>query len=198
LKQEQQIMQTVTAVFTSRAPAAQAFQQLRAAGWSDQEVSLLTPDNIDEQGNAVPTTDGEQPGMGTAIGGVVGGAIGLSGGMQIATAISSVLIPGFGPVLAAGFAGAAIAGAVGALGGAKAGQALEHSLSEGLPRDELYFYIEELKKGRSVIICRTDDDGKLEDARRMLASSAQILDPARGQRGIGMGNAPGVAISKED
>jgi hypothetical protein len=190
-------MQTVTAIFDSRAPAAQAFQQLRAAGWSDQEVSLLTPDNIDEQGNAVPTTDGEQPGMGTAIGGVVGGAIGLSGGMQIATAISSILIPGFGPVLAAGFAGAALVGAVGALGGAKAGQALEHSLSEGLPRDELYFYIEELKKGRSVIVCRTDDEGKLEEARRMLGASAQILDAARGQRGIGMGDAPGVATSKD-
>jgi outer membrane lipoprotein SlyB len=189
-------MQTVTAIYTSRSAAEAAFHELRSAGLSEQELSLLTPDNLNQQANAVPTTDGEQPGMGSAIGGVVGGAVGLSGGMQIATAISSVLVPGFGSVLAIGFAGAALAGAVGALGGAKAGQALEKSLSEGLPRDELYFYIEELKKGRSVIICRTDDNAKLELARRVLGASAQILDAARSQRGIGIGDAPGTATSK--
>jgi hypothetical protein len=182
-------MKTITGTFNSRSAAERALTQLRESGLSDAEISLLTPETSAEELNAIPTTDGEQPGMGSAIGGVVGGAVGLSGGMQVAAAISSVLLPGVGSVLAIGFAGAALAGAAGAFGGAKAGQAIEDKLTEGLPKDELYFYIDELKKGRSVIICRTADEAKLERARNILEPAAQSVDAAREQRGIGLGPA---------
>ena len=182
-------MKTVTGIFTSRRAAQAALAELQKSGFDSTEISFLTPETSDAEINAVPTTDGEQPGMGSAIGGVVGGAVGLSGGVQIAAAISSVLVPGVGTVLAMGFAGAALAGVAGAIGGAKAGSVVEDALTEGLPKDELYFYIDELKKGRSVIICRTDDEAKLESARRIMGSSALALDAAREQRGIGLGNA---------
>jgi hypothetical protein len=182
-------MKTVTGIFNSRSAAEAALRELQQSGLSNDEISFLTPETSDADLNAVPTTEGEQPGMGSAIGGVVGGAVGLSGGMQIAAALSSVLVPGIGTVLAMGFAGAALAGVAGAIGGAKAGSVVEDKLTEGLPKDELYFYIDELKKGRSVIICRTDDDPKLETAKRILASAAQSLDAAREQRGIGLGSA---------
>jgi hypothetical protein len=182
-------MRTVTGIFASRTAAEAVLPRLEEIGLTSEEISLLTPESGTEAVTSVPTTDGEQPGMGAAIGGVVGGAIGLSGGIQIATALSSLLIPGVGPVLAMGFAGAALAGAAGAFGGAKLGQVAENSLSEGLPKDELYFYVDELKKGRSVIICRSDDDSKLERARQVIAACAQVVDAAREQRGIGMGNA---------
>jgi hypothetical protein len=182
-------MKTVTGIFTSRPAAQAALAELQKSGFDGTEISFLTPETSDAEINAVPTTDGEQPGMGSAIGGVVGGAVGLSGGVQIAAAISSVLVPGVGTVLAMGFAGAALAGVAGAIGGAKAGSVVEDALTEGLPRDELYFYIDELKKGRSVIICRTDDEAKLESARRIMGSSALALDAAREQRGIGLGSA---------
>ncbi|HEX2228981.1 MAG TPA: hypothetical protein VHM64_17745 [Candidatus Binatia bacterium] len=182
-------MKTVTGIFNSRQAAENVLQELRQAGFTSGDISFLTPDTNKTDLNAVPTTDGEQPGMGPAIGGVVGGAVGLSGGMQIVAALSSVLVPGVGAVLAMGFAGAALTGIAGAIGGAKLGSVVEDSLTEGLPKDELYFYIDELKKGRSVIICRTDDEAKLESAKRILGSAAVSLDAARDQRGIGLGSA---------
>ena len=182
-------MKTATGIFNSRSTAEYALQRLQQSGFSGNEISFLTPETSDAEINAIPTAEGEQPGMGSALGGVVGGAVGLSGGMQIAAAISSVLVPGVGPVLAIGFAGAALAGVAGAVGGAAAGGALEDALTAGLPKDELHFYVDELKKGRSVIICRTDDEAKLESARQVLDTCAQSLDAARDQRWIGLGNA---------
>jgi hypothetical protein len=182
-------MKTVTGIFDSRAAAEHALHRLRESGFADNELSVLTPETSEAELNAIPTTEGEQPGMGAAVGGVVGGAFGLSGGIQLATAISSVLVPGVGAVLAIGFAGAALAGAAGVAGGAAAGRALEHALTEGLPKDELYFYIDELKKGHTVIICGTDDEEKLESARQTLESCAMSRDAARERRWIGLGSA---------
>jgi len=182
-------MKTATGVFDSRSTAEAALRQLQQSGFSSEEISFLTPDTSEADLHAVPTTDGEQPGMGSAIGGVVGGAVGLSGGVQIAAALSSLLVPGVGTVLAMGFAGAALAGVAGAVGGAKVGGVVEDRLTEGLPKDELYFYIDELKKGRSVIICRTGEEARLEEAKRILGASALSLDAARDQRGIGLGSA---------
>jgi outer membrane lipoprotein SlyB len=183
-------MKTVTGIFNSRAAAQDTFKRLQQAAFKDTDISFLTPETSEAELKAIPTTEGEQPGMGSALGGVVGGAIGLSGGIQVAAAISSVLLPGLGSVLAIGFAGAALAGAAGAIAGAKAGSLAEDALTEGLPKDELYFYIEELKKGRTVIVCRTDDDSKLETARQILDASAQRVDAAREQRWIGVEDTP--------
>lgn len=181
-------MKTVTGIFNSRSAAEQVLQRLQQSGFTEKEVSFLTPETSEKELNAVPTSEGEQPGMGSALGGVVGGAVGLSGGM-VAAALSSVLVPGVGTVLALGFAGAALAGTAGAIGGAKVGSVAEDALTEGMSKDELYFYIDELKKGRTVIICRTDDEGRLETAKQTLGSYAQSLDAARDQRWIGLGTA---------
>jgi len=182
-------MKTVTGVFDSWRAAEHAVERLHEAGFSADDLSFLTPKTSDTELDSVPTTEGEQPGMGAAVGGVVGGAVGLSGGVQIAAALTSLLVPGVGTVLAAGFAGAALAGVAGAAGGAAAGRALENALTEGLPKDELYFYIDELKKGRSVIICRSGDEQKLERARQLLEACALSVDAARDRRWIGLGTA---------
>jgi hypothetical protein len=191
-------MKTTTGIFNSRSAAEHALQRLRQSGFAEDEISFLTPETSDEEINAIPTTEGEQPGMGPALGGVVGGAIGLSGGMGVAAAISSLFLPGVGPVLAVGFAGAALAGAAGVLGGASAGGALEDALTEGLPKDELYFYVDMLKKGGSVIICRTDDEQKLEKARQTLKSCGASLDAARDQSWIGLESPDASTVGKPD
>lgn len=59
-------------------------------------------------------------------------------------ALASLAIPGIGPVVALGVLGAALFG----VGGAVVGGALDHSLREGLPRDELYVYAESLDAAR--------------------------------------------------
>lgn len=128
--------------------------------------------------------------MGKVIGGVVSGAVGLSGGLPLGMALSSLLFPGVGPVLAIGFITAAITGSVGAAGGAAAGGALEYSLTEGLPRDELYFYEDALRQGRTILIFRTDDDEKLEAGRKILTETgAESIDAAREKWWIGLRDA---------
>src|SRR5215216_2189351 len=115
-------MKTVAGIFSTRADAEQAVERLRALGLAGENISFLTPGATPEELDAqVPTTETEQPGMGTAFGGVVGGALGVAGGLHLGTALASLLVPGVGPVLAAGMIGAALLGAGGAAAGAAAG-----------------------------------------------------------------------------
>src|ERR1043165_1033747 len=104
-------MSTVAGIFKSRADAERAVANLRSAGISDERINLLTPgESAAEVEEAVPTTETEQPGMGGALGGTVGGALGAAGGMTIGAATASLLVPGVGPVIAAGVLGAALLG----------------------------------------------------------------------------------------
>src|SRR5262249_58907202 len=97
-------MTTTTGLFGSRAAAESAMAQLRAAGFSDDRLNLLTPGAPDRATRRVPSSDTEQPGTGAAVGGIVGGVTGAAGGM----AVASALLPGVGPVVALGL----LAGAV--------------------------------------------------------------------------------------
>src|SRR6185369_14742462 len=105
----------------------------------------------------VPTTETEQPGMGSAVGGAVGAALGVAGGLEAGAAAASFLIPGVGPVLALGLIGAAIFGVGGAAAGILAGQAFEDGVADGIPRDELFVYEDALRRGRSLVIAFADD-----------------------------------------
>jgi hypothetical protein len=98
-------------------------------------------------------------------------------------AVVSLLVPGVGPVIAAGM----LAAALGAAGGIAVGRSLESALSEGLPKDELFFYEEALRRGRAVVIVQVDDAAEAERARAELAASgAESLDAARESWWIGL------------
>lgn len=183
-------MSTVAGIFQSRADAERAAENLRSAGIANDKISLLTPGTTDEELEAaVPTTETEQPGMGGALGGTVGAAMGAAGGMHIGAALASLLVPGVGPVLAAGVIGAALLGVGGAAAGAAAGSALEESV-EGLPHDELYVYEDALRQGRSVVIAVTDDGAQAEAARNVLAQAgAESIDAARESWWVGLRDA---------
>jgi hypothetical protein len=183
-------MSTVAGIFKSRADAERAVVDLSSAGIASGNINLLTPGTTDEELEAaVPTTETEQPGMGGALGGTVGAAMGAAGGMHIGAALASLLVPGVGPVLAAGVIGAALLGAGGAAAGAAAGSAMEESV-EGLPHDELYVYEDALRQGRSVIICVTDDETQAEAARSVLAQAgAESIDAARDSWWVGLRDA---------
>lgn len=192
-------MKTATGIFPSRSAAELALNKLRNLGLPEDQLSLLTPDKKRNGKEAVPTADGEQPGMGKVIGGVVGGALGLSGGMPLGAAVSALLFPGVGPVLAIGFITAAIVGTAGAAGGAVAGGALENALTEGLPRDELYFYEDALHQDRTILMFRTDDENQLEAGKTVLTESgAESIDAAREKWWIGMRDAEAEAYDKPE
>jgi hypothetical protein len=177
-------MKTVSGIFASREDAARAIQRLRAIGVRDDAINVLAPGMSDRQVVAsVPTDEGEQPGMGTALGAVAGGATGASIGIPIGAAISTFVLPGIGPIIAAGLLG----GALFAAGGAALGHKMEDKLSTGVPRDELFLYEEALRYGRVVLIAEADNDNDAEIIRAALdAAGAESIDAAREAWWVGL------------
>jgi hypothetical protein len=177
-------MKTVAGIFASREAAARAIQRLRGIGVRDEAINVLARDMSERDIEArVPTDHGEQPGMGTAIGAVAGAATGASIGLPIGAAIATFVIPGVGPIIAAGLLGAALFGA----GGAAVGHKLEDTLSTGVPRDELFIYEEALRRGRIVLIAEADTDEEADIVRAALdGAGAESVDAARDAWWVGL------------
>ena len=73
-------MKTLVGIFSSPTDAGRAYSDLRSLNLHGEDLIVLTPEASLQQIDAVPTEDGEQPGMGKALGGVIGGAMGLAAG----------------------------------------------------------------------------------------------------------------------
>jgi hypothetical protein len=144
-------MKTIAAIFQSRADAERAAQRLIALGVGAEHLTVLSPGA--EPRDAVVTDEGESHGTGAAIGAVVGGATGAAIGMPLGAAMS-LMVPGVGPVIALGLIGAALFSA----GGAAVGTALETTLSQGVPRDDLFIYEDALRRGHSVVVVFSEDE----------------------------------------
>jgi len=184
-KYPEDVMKSVAGVFVNRDDAVRAINQLVTMGVESKQINFLTPDHPDAQLNAVPTTEGEQPGMGPALGAVVGGASGAAAGLGLV----SLLVPGVGAVAGLGLAAMALFGAGGALAGAAVGDKVESTLDDGLPRDEIFVYEDALRRGRSVVIVLASDDME-ESVRTVLESDgAESVDDAREQWWLGIRDA---------
>ena len=73
-------MKAVTGIFTSFEQARRSAEELSAQGFSNDHLNLLAPGSSAADIEDIPSTEGEQPGMGKAVGGVVGAALGTAGG----------------------------------------------------------------------------------------------------------------------
>jgi hypothetical protein len=184
-------MNTVVGIFNSFADAKRAAAMLRSLEIPENRISVLSPGTSESEVETnIPTSETEQPGMGTAVGGAVGGALGVAGGLEAGMAAAAAFIPGVGPVFALGLLGAALLGLGGAAAGAAAGSALEENLDGGLPRDELYLYEDALRRGRSVVIAMTDSDETAGRARTELKrAGAESIDAARQDWWLGLRDA---------
>jgi hypothetical protein len=189
-------MEAVSGVFRKRSDAESAVDDIRKSGVPSNRVTLLTPgslDKVEHELQTVPVDNTEQPGMGKAVGALLGGGVGLTAGSVLVA-----LIPGVGPVTAAGILGAAIVGAAGAAVGATVGGKAEDSMTEGLPHDEIYVYEDALRKGRSVVIALADGDLSVESLRNLFHSEgAESVDDAREQWWIGLRSAEESHYSKD-
>jgi hypothetical protein len=178
-------MKTAVGIFRDRRSAESAVTELLSMGFTSDRITLLSPGDPVPTGQ-MPTTEGEPPGTGKAVGTVVGTAVGAGAGFPLGVAASTALIPGIGPIIAAGVLGAAILGAAGyAIGGA-----LETELTEGVPKDEAFVYLDALRRGRSVVIALAEDEKQAEAARAALrVSGAESLDAARDEWWLGLRSA---------
>jgi hypothetical protein len=166
-------MQSVVGIFPSVVSAQRAVRGLLSIGMTEHSIVFLSGSREDgavgasseKELDEVPTMDAESDGMGKTMGALLGGAVGASAGLAGGAAMASLLIPGVGTIFALGVGAAAVLGLGGAAVGAKAGDATEHAMDVGVPRDEVKFYHEVLRRGRSLVLANADGEELAEKAR---------------------------------
>jgi anti-sigma B factor antagonist len=162
-------METAIGVFASRDSAEGSVKELLQEGVPESSLVFLTRSESEAK------TVGKQ--LGAFAGGFAGGAAGMTAGVAAAT----LLLPGIGAVFALGFGAAALLGLAGAGAGATTGGAMAHEAGAPQPTtdqkasEDVAFFREVLKEGRSVVVVRTE-------SQETAATACSILD----RLGLGM------------
>jgi len=93
-------------------------------------------------------------------------------------------VPGVGTVFAIGLGAAAALGLGGAAAGAKAGDVTEHALDVGVPKDDVQFYHDLLRQGRSLVIANVGTEEQAATARSVFKQQgSEDVDRARKELG---------------
>jgi hypothetical protein len=156
--------QSVFGIYLTRKDAEEAVSALKAANFSSAEVSVLLPQDVENQNlptqRATKAPTGATAGAGS--GAVVGGTLGWLAGM------GALVIPGIGPFLAAGPLVATLigAGVGGAIGGATGGL-----IGLGIPEREAKLYEGRLLKGAILVAVQCESSEQLAQAKSVLAET---------------------------
>ena len=163
----------VFGIYPSYANVESGVDGLRAAGFNNQDISVLFPESAGskdfahKKGTKAP--EGATAGAGTGV--VVGGAMGWLLG------IGALAIPGLGPFIAAGpimaaLAGAGVGGAVGGITGALVGI--------GIPEYEAKRYEGRVKDGGILLSVHSDSSDETKRAKQILeATGAQDVSSTK-------------------
>lgn len=153
---------TVVGVFDDRMQADRAIDELRRAGFRDDQIGVAMrydagSATMGDAADAADVTDTDDTHAGT--GAITGVVTGLGLGALAGLGVLSGVIPVIGPAIAGGTlgivlsnaaAGAGVGGLVGALAGA------------GVPEDEANYYQGEFESGRTIVTVRPD--GRADEA----------------------------------
>jgi hypothetical protein len=151
----------VFGILNTEEQAVRVVEDLKAAGFSSNDISALFPDKggsrdfAHEQNTKAP----EGAAAGATAGGLLGGTLGWLAG------IGALAIPGVGPFIAAGpimglLGGAAVGAATGGLTGALVGY--------GMPEMEAKRYEGKVKGGNILISIHTEDRNEVSRAKEIL------------------------------
>jgi uncharacterized protein (TIGR02271 family) len=151
----------IVGVFADQREAQKAVSDLRAAGFDENEIGLVTQ-NPHGAGLAPRDGAGDKAPEGAA----VGAATGLGIGALWALGIAAGILPAIGPAIAGGIfasilASAATGAAVGGLVGALVGL--------GIPEAEAKYYESEVKAGRTIVT--VVNQNRVADAIRILRTN---------------------------
>jgi len=159
---------SVIGIAQTEAQAQQVVAELRSAGFSNDDISVLFPDKsgsrdfAHEQHSKAPE--------GATAGGVAGGLVGGAVGWMIG--IGALAIPGVGPFIAAGPILAALGGAaVGATAGGIAGALV----GMGIPELEAKRYEGKIRAGNILVAVHVEDHDEASAAKDVL-KNANIED----------------------
>jgi hypothetical protein len=150
----------VFAIVSSPLRAESVVDELRLAGFSNNDVSVLFPDveGTREFAHAKSTKAPEGAVVGASAGGVVGG---LAGWL---VAMGALIVPGSNPLIAAGPIFAALSGlAVGATAGGLSGALV----GLGFPEYEAKLYAGKLKDGNILIAAHTENNRQIKVAKEI-------------------------------
>lgn len=154
----------VFAIAKTQAQAADLVEQLRVAGFSNKDISVLLPDIAattnfaHEQHTKAPAPDVAEATAGAL---AVGVFAWLMGG-------GALVIPGLGPFIAAGPLMAALSG-MGA--GAVVGGLTSTLAGMGIPEYEALHYETRLQEGNILISVHTDDSSERDRAKRIFRAN---------------------------
>ncbi len=143
----------VLGVFDSRDQAERAVQELRNKGFH-KEISVLARDEGKGEEGLRMGGDADTAAEGIAAGGVLGGLAGLAAGA------GALVIPGIGPLVAAGPIAGLLSGA--ATGGLAGGL-----VDWGIPAEEGRHYEEDVRQGK-ILVAVQSSGPKLNDAANTL------------------------------
>lgn len=154
----------VFGIYQDARQAAIAVEQFLAAGFRNEDLSILFPDNqgtkdfAHEKHTKLP----EGTASGAVAGGVIGGTLGVLAG------IGSLAIPGVGPFIAAGpimaaLAGVGVGGTVGGVVGALVGM--------GMPEYEAKRYEGRVKEGKVLASVHCDSSQWVDRAKELMKTT---------------------------
>lgn len=151
----------VYGIYPNRQMAENAVDRFIAAGFRNEDISVLLQDNVGTKDFAHEkhTKAPEGTATGAVAGAAVGGTLGLLAG------IGALAIPGLGPFIAAGpimatLAGVGSGGVVGGLVGALVGM--------GIPEYEAKRYEGRIKEGGVLLSVHCDNGDWVDKAKRVL------------------------------
>ena len=160
---------SVFGIYTSYANVENAVDGLKAAGFSNRDISVLFPESAGTKDFAVAKAtkapEGATAGAGTGV--VLGGAMGWLLG------VGALAIPGLGPFIAAGpimaaLAGAGVGGTLGGITGALVGM--------GIAEYEAKRYEGRVKDGGILLSVHSDTSDEIKRAKQILeATGAQDI-----------------------
>lgn len=140
----------VVGVFHDRSRAEEALEDLKNQGF-EKDISLVARDEEEQEQSGGEIMGGQDLSEGTFAGGTVGGIAGLLAG------VGALLIPGVGPIIAAGPIAATLTGVV--TGGIAGGL-----IDLGLPEERGEYFEEQVRQGGILLSMKADDDQVEETA----------------------------------
>jgi hypothetical protein len=151
---------TVVAVFHSHAEAQQAVNDLKSAGFTEEQIGIAAQDR---DGSYSEQMEDNMAGEGATVGAIGGLGAGALWGLGIVTGI----LPAIGPVIAGGALAAFVASAAGT---AAAGGLIGALIGFGIPKEEAEYYESEFNSGRTVVTVKAGE-GRYAEASRILDDS---------------------------
>lgn len=155
---------SIYAIAISEAQANQILDSLISAGFSTNDISVLFPDkeSTHQFAHENHTKAPEGTVVGASAGGVIGGTIGLLAG------IGALVIPGVGPLIAAGPLLAALSGMA---AGVAAGGITGALIGMGIPEIEAKRYENRIAEANILISIHATDGDEVDRAKKILADA---------------------------